>query len=582
MSATPGPTLQTAAPHPTAEAWLAALVEQSPDAILSRTLDGFITSWNPGAERMFGWTAAEMLGRHVTALMPVDCRHLWSGTRAALERGESLEFPDAVWLARDRRLVPVWISLSPIRDGRGAVVGVSTIARDISAYKGVEAALRESEARLRLVADSVQGLIARIDRDRRYRFVNAVGLSWYGLAADQVIGRTIPEVIGEERWAAVEEQFRRVLDRGETVSFENRISRPGAQPRDMLVTAVPERDPEGMVCGCYSLAVDITERKRAETALRDSELTLRLAVDAAELGLWDYDVRTGALHWSARLKELYGLPPQAEVDFDRFVGLLHPDDRASVLAGYQAALDPRGDGRFGFEHRICAADGAVRWLQAAGQVVFDAAGAPVRALGSSRDVTARRQSEERQRLLMAELDHRVKNALATVQSIALRTLGPGPSGEALMGRIAALAHAHAILSAEEWRGAELRGLVEAVVSAHSTAPGRVSLKGPDVVLPPKLAQSVALALHELVTNAAKYGALSTRGGRLSLEWDRLDEPARLRLLWRESGGPPVAPPVRRGFGSTLIERSLAYEFEARVEMRFEREGVVCDMELPLA
>lgn len=581
MTVEPGRPLDSATALPSAESWLAALVEQSPDAILSRTLDGFITSWSRGAERMFGWTAAEMLGRHVTALMPIDCRHLWSGTRAALERGEAVEFADTVWLARDRRLVPVWISLSPIRDGAGAVVGVSTIARDISAYKQAEAALRESEARLRLVTDSVHGLIARIDRDRRYLFINAVGLAWYGLAEDQVIGRTIREIIGDERYDAVDDYFRRVIEGGETVSFENRIARPGARPRDMLVTVVPDRDPDGMVQGCYSLAVDITERKRAETALRDSETKLRVVVDATALGLWDYDIRTGALQWSDRLKALYGLAPDAGIDFDRFVALLHPDDRALVLGGFQAALDPAGGGRFGFEHRVCAADGAVRWLQAAGQVVFDAAGAPLRALGSSREVTARRQAEERQRLLMAELDHRVKNILATVQSIALRTLGPGPGGEALMGRIAALAQAHAILSAEEWRGAELGGLLEAMLSAHRAAPGRVELQGPRVVLAPKLAQSVSLALHELVTNAAKYGALSTRAGRLSVRWERLSEPARLRLLWRESGGPPVAPPARRGFGSTLIERSLAYEFEARIDLQYPPEGVVCEIELPL-
>jgi two-component sensor histidine kinase len=252
-----------------------------------------------------------------------------------------------------------------------------------------------------------------------------------------------------------------------------------------------------------------------------------------------------------------------------------------VMGGFEAALDPASGGSFGFEHRICAADGAVRWLQAAGQVTFDADGAPLRALGSSRDVTARRQSQERQRLLMAELDHRVKNILATVQSIALRTLGPGPSGEALLGRIAALAQAHAILSAEEWRGAELTGLLDAVLSAHRTAPGRVSLEGPRVVLAPKIAQSMALALHELVTNAAKYGALATAAGRLSVRWERLGEPDRLSLVWRESGGPPVSPPGRRGFGSTLIERSLAYEFEAKVDMQFRPDGLVCEIDLPL-
>jgi PAS domain S-box-containing protein len=564
-----------------AESWLAALVEQSPDAIAGLSKDGRIFAWNRAAERLTGHQAATMLGRSLATLWPGDGEQAWAPLRAALAAGRSVERPEAVWLRSDGRPLRLSLSLWSVRGPDGKIAAVSALARDVSARSAAEEALKLSEERYRIVSDSVQGLIARIDRDHRYTFLNAEGGQWYGLAPDEVVGRHMREIIGVDRYEAIVEHFRRVLELGEQVAFENRIDRPGAPHRDMLVTLVPDRDAAGAIQGCYSLAMDITKRKRAETALRESEAKLRLAVEATALGLWDFDIRSGALVWSGHLKQLFGLAADAPIDFDRYVSLLHPDDRDMVLRDYEAALDPSGDGRFGFEHRIQAADGAERWLLAAGQVVFDADGRPVRAIGTARDVTERKADDRRQRLLMAELDHRVKNVLATVQSIATRTLNADAAAQALLGRIAALAHAHSILSAEEWRGAELAGLLEAVLTAHRTGRSRVSLEGPSVMLPPKLAQSLALMLHELTTNAAKYGALSVETGRVRLRWEVSPRPQRLRLVWRESEGPPVGPPARRGFGSMLIEQSLAYEFLSKVDVQYRPEGLRCEIDLPL-
>ena len=566
---------------PQAESWFAALVGQLPDAVVGCALDGRVVTWNHGAERLSGYDASKMLGRRLVMLWP-DGEEALRRSQTALTAREIVELPDEVWLRADGRPVGVSVSLAPVLGRDGRLAAVSVVARDTSADKAAKDALRRSEERYRIVSDSVHGLIARIGRDGRYTFLNTVGAQWYGLSQEQVIGRRVPEIIGVDRYQTVAEHFRRALELGEQVTFENRIDRPGAALRDMLVTLVPDLDAHGEIQGCYSLAMDITERKRAETALRESETKLRLAVEATALGLWDYDIRTGALTWSAHLKALYGLPTGTQVNFDIFVSLLHPEDRETVLRAFEAALTAPGDGRFAVEHRIQAADGVERWLSAAGQVVFDASGRAVRAIGTARDVTDRKADERRQRLLMAELDHRVKNVLATVQSITARTLGSDGGARALMGRIAALADAHSILSAEEWRGAELTGLLESVLTAHRTGRSRVSLEGPAVMLEPKLAQSLALALHELTTNAAKYGSLSVETGRVRLRWDVLPDPRRLHLVWRESEGPPVAPPDRQGFGSLLIERSLAYEFQARVEVQYRPDGLRCEMELPLS
>lgn len=198
----------------------------------------------------------------------------------------------------------------------------------------------------------------------------------------------------------------------------------------------------------------------------------------------------------------------------------------------------------------------------------------------------RQRAKERQDLLLAELDHRVKNTLANIQALVRHASRGAATAEAfvadLHGRLRAMAQAHALLSRSRWEGAGLRSLAEEELRPHAGAAGgapRVTIAGPEIRLLPKAALAVSLALHELVTNAAKHGALSVPGGRVSLQW-RI-EAEMLRLDWEERGGPPVAPPTRRGFGSLMIERSLAYEVGGRSWLEFPRGGVTCRVEIPL-
>jgi PAS domain S-box-containing protein len=193
------------------------------------------------------------------------------------------------------------------------------------------------------------------------------------------------------------------------------------------------------------------------------------------------------------------------------------------------------------------------------------------------DITERRAAEERRRLLVNELNHRVKNTLATVQAIAAQSLQDAPPevAERFTARLMALARATDVLVAEEWRSATLAAIAEQVASPYGE---RFDLQGPEVRLPSKPAVAMALALHELATNAAKYGALSLPGGRVSLDWTLDDET--LRVTWRESGGPPVTPPERTGFGVRLIRRGLAIELGAQVELDYAPDGLVCRIAAP--
>jgi two-component sensor histidine kinase len=229
--------------------------------------------------------------------------------------------------------------------------------------------------------------------------------------------------------------------------------------------------------------------------------------------------------------------------------------------------------------------GAMAGWSPAGIVEVDGAGA---ALAGAAQRLRRRDAERdafeaRQRLLLAELDHRVKNTLAGIQAIARQSLPAGAPKESFIGRVQALAGAHGILAQAQWHGASMARLVSAAVGPYCDEPDRLAMAGPDLVLSPKAAQAMTLVLHELATNAAKYGALSTSEGRLEIAWQVAgDGKRRLRLGWRESGGPPVEPPGRAGFGTRLITQTVAHDLDGKAELHYRPEGLRCDIDLPLA
>jgi two-component sensor histidine kinase len=212
----------------------------------------------------------------------------------------------------------------------------------------------------------------------------------------------------------------------------------------------------------------------------------------------------------------------------------------------------------------------------------------------ARDISQRKRTErelhetrDRQRLLINELNHRVKNSLAIVQAIAQQSFkGENSTPEAraaFEGRLAALSAAHDLLTRENWETASMVKVIGDAVEPYRGQKERFHIDGPDLRLPPKTAVSFALALHELATNAVKYGALSTNEGHVEIKWkvEREDGAEQLKLVWREIGGPTVKAPETRGFGTRLIERSLAAEFDGKVHIEFDPEGVVCTVLAPL-
>lgn len=336
------------------------------------------------------------------------------------------------------------------------------------------------------------------------------------------------------------------------------------------------------------------ERARAEAArhaseerLREARDALALATAASRLGWGTWDFATGAITLDATGRRIVGLG-EGEDTIAAWFERTHPEDRAALDAEVRACL---GEGRpFDLEYRVVHADGTERHVHGTGLFQADEAGAPAYGTGFVRDVTEQKRAEQRQEMLIAELDHRVKNVLAVMQSIVRQSLGRGrdagaEAAERLTGRIDALARSHTLLARSRWEGARFADLVEGAVAPYrGEGAGRVVVEGPDLKVRPKAAQTLTLALHELVTNAAKHGALSREEGRVSALW-RLEgegDARRLVFEWRERGGPAIeAPPERRGFGSRLIERTLAYELDGAVTLDFSPGGLGAVIDLPL-
>ncbi|WP_232793166.1 sensor histidine kinase [Caulobacter hibisci] len=327
---------------------------------------------------------------------------------------------------------------------------------------------------------------------------------------------------------------------------------------------------------------DITDRKASALRLESQEETLRLAIESADVGTWDLDIKSDVLTWSDRCYAMFGIALGTPVVRGDFYTNLHPSDRAEVREALRRTLDGRIRADYDVEFRVVGRlDGIERWLSAKGKAFFDGDGKPTRMIGTTVNVTDRKRAELHLRLLVNELNHRVKNSLATIQAIAGQTFHAARSlpaaQEAFTARIIALSEAHDVLTRENWEGADLMDVIDRLTALHG-GEGRFALDGPPVRLSPRPALSLSMALHELATNAVKYGALSRPGGQVTIAWsvDYSGVP-RLSLRWIERGGPPVEAPSRRGFGSRLIERGLAAELSGEARIDFLPEGVECSI-----
>jgi PAS domain S-box-containing protein len=369
------------------------------------------------------------------------------------------------------------------------------------------------------------------------------------------------------------------------------IERPDGGRRFILANVDPLFDDDGDVVGGVNCFQDITALKEAEAARAEGERHFRDLLEALPAAIYTTDAAGRITFYNEAAAELWGCRP--EIGTAEWCGSWRiywpdgtylPHDQCPMAMALKEGRPIRG-----YEAVAERPDGVRVPFIPFPTPLRNAAGELVGAVNMLVDISERKEAETRQRTLVDELNHRVKNTLATVQSLAAQTTGgarvPQDVREAFEGRLVALSRAHDQLTQGHWESADLSAIVDGIVAPYRDSNGRIRVAGEPVRLGPKAALTFAMVLHELATNAAKYGALSELEGALELTWSvardgNVAEP-RLIFDWRERGGPPVREPARRGFGSRLVERGIAHELKGTSAIAYDPEGLRCRIEVPL-
>lgn len=333
------------------------------------------------------------------------------------------------------------------------------------------------------------------------------------------------------------------------------------------------------------LASLFAERRQHEAALFEGQARLQEALKVGGVLAFEWNARTNSSQRSDNAAQILGFNPKQTFSASEFLARIHPDDRAHFKALVHSVSPGKPSYKMTF--RFGRPDGREIWLEESSRAEFDEADRCVQLKGLTVDITERKQSEERQGLLIAELDHRVKNLLAKVAVISTYTRQGSSSVdqfvEVLDKRIQSMANAHSLLSQSRWSGVNLADLVHNQLAPYVTI-ANTTIHGLDVTLAPATTQAVAMALHELVTNAVKYGALSNPNGHVSVSWDRQDGEdgtARVRIEWQETGGPSVVSPANPGYGTSLIRELIPHELGGMVDLTFAPNGVSCKIDVPI-
>jgi PAS domain S-box-containing protein len=479
----------------------------------------------------------------------------------------------------------------PIRAADGSISGIFAQGHDITDQKLAEMAAVASEARFRRLAQVLPNHVWTATAEGSLDWFNDQVYAYSGSAAGALDGEYWTDIVHPEDIPVAAAAWNHSLATGAPYAAEFRLRRDDGEYRWHLARANPAIAADGHVEYWVGTNTDVNDQKDAEIALRESELRVKLALAAAQMGVWECDVVDGHfvnLRGDDQATVLLGGTAGHQASFDDFANRVHPEDRGQLAPSALAALNSAGDGVMDLEFRVLpGASDAQRWVHARAQVLIEASGP--RLIGTVRDITHRKENEARQNVLGRELEHRIKNTLAMVSAIASQTLRGEDIAErrkTFDARLTALAHAHDLLIAKAWQSASIRNVVEGALTPHMSGSERFIIEGEHISLSAKQSLSLALTVHELATNATKYGSLSIPEGSVRITWgtDTRDESGERLFVftWEETGGPEVIEPVHKGFGSRLITRVLAADFEGDVRIKYSPEGVVCLLASPVA
>ena len=439
-------------------------------------------------------------------------------------------------------------------------------------------------SQLQLLLQQVLDAVVVMRADGTVADWNGCAEKIFGWAREEALDRSMNDlIVPPQHRESHAKGLKRFLQTGEAHVLGHRLEitalhKSGAEfPIELSITEL--QDADGVVF--VGFMRDITVRKAAERALRESEARLAATYNHALVGIAEVDRQGRFLQMNEQFCRIVQFTA-AELRTMTFFDLTHPaeveKDRTLFEQQWAGDLDD-----YMLEKRYIRKDGQEIWIELAASIVRGEDDASSYGVRIVREITAQKAAEEHQRLLLHELSHRVKNTLTIVQAVAQQTFRdeavPDDQMRSFQARLEALASAHNILLRRRWTPASLNEIVDEAIKPFRGGEGRFEIAGEDVLLRPQSAVTLSLALHELATNAAKYGALSTADGSVTIEWVKVDD--RLELTWAERDGPPVSKPTRTGFGTRMLERALARELSGEVNLDYRPTGLVCRISAPL-
>ncbi len=552
--------------------------------------DGTLVEINEAPLRVAGLTRAEVIGRKFWECpwwqaSPETARRIRKAVEDARE-GKTSRF-DIGARVRHGAIFVADFQIAPIRDARGRIRALVPSAIDIDDRERATAELRESAERLRLALEA--GRLGSWDLDLER------GVCIYSERTCDMFGVTSPVIDRREEFRRllhpedrdrVFEAMRRLIEDDEPYQIEFRIMRPDGGMRWISSQGLVQRDEGGRPLRVIGVHRDISVRREREEELQHNIELLRIIGETTPDLIVVKDAQARFLFVNPAMASLLGRRGAELVGATSLDGAIDEEEAAALHA---ADLRIMRDGQSQtIEERVTGPDGTKRIYLSTKTPMRDREGEVVGVVSVSTDITDRKRAEERQALMVRELHHRVKNSLATVQAIANSTARTAVDidsfREAFNDRVIALARTHTLLAENSWGVIPLRELLDAELDPYGNGDGlRVAMTGPDVALPSDVALSLGMAVHELTTNALKYGSLSSPTGSIAVRWDIESEGGRrrLRFHWTERGGPPVKKPRRQGFGSRLLRHMLAGQFNGDVQMEFDPEGLRFSLLVPL-
>ncbi|MGE0768885.1 MAG: PAS domain S-box protein [Hyphomicrobiaceae bacterium] len=543
-----------------------AMLASSTDCVKLIAVDGTIEYINPCGLTLLEIDAeSSLIGKPWVNLWPDETRHVAAGALASARSGEVARFTE---VSPTPKGVSKWwdVAVSPIRDALGVLQRYLCVSREVTQQKAIEHSLLLSEQRFRALADNMAQLAWMADASG--------SVFWYNRRWTEYTGATVAEMKGSG-WRKVHhpEFVKHVVERvnyafkhSEMWEDELPLRAADGSYRWFLSRAMPVHDAQGRVVLWCATHTDVTEQRSLSQRLRQLARVIELSHEA--ILVWSPE--DGIVLWNKGCEELYGYHRGEALGkkTHSLLRSLHPKGLDAI------ELELLRDGEWSGEIRHRAKDASEVWVDSRQELIR--AGGRNLVLESNRDITDRRKADAIRDLLVAELDHRVKNMLAIVQSLAAQTARTQPDiasfSASFSGRLQSLASAQAILSDAQWVGADLRELVASQLAITVGTSEQALVSGDAVFLSSQAALQLTLILHELATNARQHGALSRPSGRVEIKWHV--EGPEVELIWREIGGPHVASPAARGFGRKLIERTgqLPY-LKSRLE--FLPDGVQC-------